>query len=268
MRPFTPLRPAGDAPLPRASPVAKLGAAAVLMVALFVSIDAVTPALALLGLLAALPLTGLSPRALLARTWPILIAALAITVLNTLFAPHSPEASTLPLGPLSVQREAAVAAVGLGLRVMGVALAGVLALATTDPTDLADALQQQLRVPARWAVGVLAAVRLLPVLAVDRQTVALARRARGVDAGWNPVAAVRLTAGVLFGLLVSAIRRGTRLAVAMEARGFGARPCRTSARRQQMRRGDWLLLASAALLAMGAISVSVMAGAWTPLFSR
>jgi energy-coupling factor transport system permease protein len=268
MRPFTPLRPAGDARLSRANPVAKLVAAGVLMVALFVSVDAVTPALALVGMVAALPLTGLSPRALFARLWPILLAALAITVLNTAFAARVPDAATIALGPLTVERAAAVAAIGLGLRVIAVALAGVLALVTTDPTDLADALQQQLRVPPRWAVGVLAAMRLVPVLAVDRQTVAMARRARGVEAGWNPVTAVRLAASVLFGLLVTAIRRGTRLAVAMEARGFGTRPCRTSARRQQMRRGDWLLVAGAALLATGAIGVSVAAGSWTPLIGR
>jgi energy-coupling factor transport system permease protein len=266
VRGFTPLRPAADAPLPRTNPVAKLGAAAVVMLALFVSVDPVTPALALLGLLAAIPFTGLSVPTLLARTWPILVAAVAITILNTVFAPHASGADVLTLGPLSVQREAAGAAIGLGLRVVGVALAGVLALATTDPTDLADALQQQLRVPSRWAVGVLAAARLLPVLAIDRRTVALARRARGVEAGWNPLAAVRLAAGVVFGLLVSAIRRGTRLAVAMEARGFGARPCRTSARRQEMRCGDWLLLGGATLLAVSAIGVSVAVGAWTPLF--
>jgi energy-coupling factor transport system permease protein len=268
VRPFTPLRPSRDAPLPRANPVAKLGAAAVLMVALFVSIDAVTSALVLVGVLAALPLTGLSPRGLFVRTWPILVAALAITVLNTVFAPPADGAATLALGPLEVERDAAMAAIGLGLRVVGIALAGVLALATTDPTDLADALQQQLRVPSRWAVGVLAAVRLLPVLAIDRQTVALARRARGVEVGWNPAAAVRLAAGTLFGLLVSSIRRGTRLAVAMEARGFGARPCRTSARRQRMRSGDWLLVASAAVLAAGAIGVSAAVGSWTSLIGR
>jgi energy-coupling factor transport system permease protein len=266
MRPFTPLRPEATAWLPRANPVAKLGAAVALMVALFVSVDPVTPTVALLGMLAALPLTGLSAGALLARTWPILLAAVAITVFNTIFAPSVAGIPALSLGPLSVQRDAAVGAVGLGLRVMGVALAGVLALATTDPTDLADALQQQLRVPGRWAVGVLAAARLLPVLAVDRQTLTLARRARGVEAGRNPGAAVRLAAGVLFGMLVSAIRRGTRLAVAMEARGFGTLPCRTSARRQQMHRGDLVLLAGAALLAVGAIGLSVAAGTWTPLF--
>jgi energy-coupling factor transport system permease protein len=260
------LRPARHALLARANPVAKLVAAVVVMLALFVSIDPLTPALALLGMLAALPLTGLSPRALLARTWPILLAALAITILNAAFAPQTPGAATLALGPLAVERGAAIAGIGLGLRIVGVALAGVLALATTDPTDLADALQQQLRVPGRWAVGVLAAVRLIPVLALDRQTVALARRARGVEAGWNPVVALRLAASVLFGLLVSAIRRGTRLAVAMEARGFGTRDCRTSARRQQMRRGDWCLIAAGAAVGTVAIGVSVFLGTWRPLW--
>jgi energy-coupling factor transport system permease protein len=266
MRPFTPLRPAPDAPLTRANPIAKLAAAATLMLALFVSVDPVTPAVALLGILGVVPLTGLSPRVLLARTWPILLAGLAITVLNTVFAPQTPGVARIGLGPWSAERDAALAAVGLGLRVMGVALAGVLALATTDATDLADALQQQLRVPGRWAVGVLAAVRLVPVLAVDRQTVALARRARGVEAGRNPVTAVRLAAGVLFGLLVSAIRRGTRLAVAMEARGFGARPCRTIARPQAMRGVDWGWVAAAAGWALVALGVSALIGTWRPLW--
>jgi energy-coupling factor transport system permease protein len=260
-----PQRPVRDAPMARANPVAKLAAAAVLMAALFVSIDILTPTVVLAGMLAALPLIGLSPRGLLTRTWPILLAGLAITVLNTVFAPRTAGGVTIGLGPLEVEPQAALTAAGLGLRVIGVALAGVLALATTDPTDLSDALQQQLRVPGRWAVGVLAAVRLVPLLAHDRQTVALARRARGVEAGWNPIEAVRIVAGVLFGLLVSAIRRGTRLAVAMEARGFGTHPCRTSARRQRMVRGDWMLIAAAALLAAGAIGLSAVAGTWRPL---
>jgi energy-coupling factor transport system permease protein len=262
---FTPLRPARDAPLPRANPVAKLAAAAVVMVALFASIDAVTPALALLGLLTTIPFTGLHPWTLVVRIWPILLAALAITILNAAFATPAggPGAE---LGPLSVEAEAVVAAIGLGLRVIGVAFAGALALATTDPTDLADALVQQLRIPGRWAVGVLAALRLVPVLAVDRQTLALARRARGVEAGRNPIMTVRLAASVLFSLLVSAIRRGTRLAVAMEARGFGTRPCRTSARRQRMRRADWGWVAASVALGTVAIGVSVLLGTWRPLW--
>jgi energy-coupling factor transport system permease protein len=52
----------------------------------------------------------------------------------------------------------------------------------------------------------------------------------------------------------------------MEARGFGARPCRTSARDERVRRADWLLLAAAALLGLGAVAISVAAGTWRFLF--
>ncbi len=61
---------------------------------------------------------------------------------------------------------------------------------------------------------------------------------------------------------VAAIRRGTRLALAMEARGFGTRPCRTIARVQVVRRADWLLIGAALLLASLAVGVSLGIGSW------
>jgi energy-coupling factor transport system permease protein len=73
---------------------------------------------------------------------------------------------------------------------------------------------------------------------------------------------MRLFFGQLLALLVAAIRRGTRLALAMEARGFGTRPCRTVARPQVVRRPDWLLIGAATALAAFAVGVSVGVGAW------
>jgi energy-coupling factor transport system permease protein len=93
----------------------------------------------------------------------------------------------------------------------------------------------------------------------------MARRARGVDAGRNPIAALRLFAGQLMALLVGAVRRGSRMALAMEARGFGAAPCRTVARVQRMRTADWGLILGAVLLAAAAIGLSVALGTWRPL---
>jgi energy-coupling factor transport system permease protein len=154
---------------------------------------------------------------------------------------------------------------GLALRLLAIVLAGLLATATTDPTELADALVQQLHVSPRFAVGALAAFRLLPLFAIEWQTIAMARRARGVDAGRSPIAAVRLFAGQLLALLVGAIRRGTRLAMAMEARGFGALPCRTTARPQRMMPADWAWIAGAIALAAGAVGISIAVGTWRPL---
>lgn len=262
MRLFTPLRPDPRAALARANPMAKLGAAAVLMAILFVSADPLTPALVLAGLLGAIPLTGLAPRDLVGRTWPILVAALAVGVLNALLAPEQRGELVLVIGPLAVGGENLEAGLGLGLRLLAIALSGVLALVTTDPTELADALVQQVHLSPRFAIGALAGARLLPIMADEWQTLALARRARGVAAGRSPLVAVRLVYGQLLALLVGAVRRGTRLATAMEARGFGSRPCRTIARPQAMRRDDWILLGGVAGLGAVAVGASLAVGSW------
>jgi energy-coupling factor transport system permease protein len=236
MRRFTPLRPDPRAVLARANPVAKLCAAAILMGVLFVGPGPITPALILAVILASLPLTGLRVGTLLLRTWPLLVAAFMVGLLNVLLAPAGKEGPDVETG------------LALGLRLVGIALSGVIALASTDPTDLADSLQQQARLSPRLAVGVLAAVRLLPILATEWQLLGMARRARGISAGWSPLAAARLSFGKLLALLVGAVRRATRLALAMDARGFGGSSGRTIARPQRVRLADWgLILASAAL---------------------
>jgi energy-coupling factor transport system permease protein len=142
----------------------------------------------------------------------------------------------------------------------------VLVLAATDPVDLADSLVQQLRVPPKFAYGTLAALRLLPLLGEEWQTIAMARRARGFDAGRSPVAAVRLFASQVLALLVVAIRRGTRLATAMDARGFDSGVPRTYARTQVLTAADLGLVAMAVAASTLAVRVSVGIGAWRPLF--
>ena len=254
----TPLTADARAPLAQANPVAKLGAALLLMAVLFWSIDAVTAGVVLVGLVGTIPFTGLRPRALLARSWPVLLLALLLGALSVLLAGGQ-------AGPLAPRGPPILGGIGLSLRLVAIALVGLLALATSEPIDLADALMAQLRVPASFAVGVMAALRLVPVLADEWRIIGMARRARGLDAGRNPVAALQVFGGRLFGLLVAAVRRGARLATAMEGRGFGAGDCRTMARPTRMRAADWALVAAAALLGAGAVGFSVGVGTWQPL---
>lgn len=265
MQLFTPLDPDPRAPLARANPVAKLAAALVLLVALFASLDWFTGLIVLAALLALLPFSGLAPGALVGRAWLVGLAAVSIGVFNVLFAAEQLGPTILDVGPVRIGAETAVNGAGLAVRLLAIALAGVLATATSQPTDLADALIQQLRVSPRFAIGALAALRLLPLLALEWQTIAMARRARGVESGRNPLVAARLFAGQLLALLVGAIRRGSRMALAMEARGFGALECRTAARVQRMRTADWGWIAASLVLAAVAIGVSVAFGTWRPL---
>jgi energy-coupling factor transport system permease protein len=214
--------------------------------------------------LVAVPLSGLRAALLVRRAWPLLGAAVAIGVLNGLFGEAKGEV-VVAIGPFALHAGSLAAGAALGVRILGIALAGLVALATVEPTDLADALMQQLRVPATFALGALAAVRLLPVLADEWQLLGLARRARGLSAA-NPLEWVRLQAGRLMSLLVGAIRRATRLALAMEARGLGAARRRTVAREQRMVRRDWLLLAGSAVAALAATAIGLALGSYRFLF--
>lgn len=254
-----------DGPLARRNPVAKLAAALVFSLPLLATIDPLTPALALAVEVALLPAFGLRPLDLVRRAWPLLIAALGIVVTMVLFAAERTGTLLLELGPFDVTTGVLTTALGLALRIFALALPGVLVFATTDPTDLADALVQNAKAPARFAIGALAAFRLVPLLGQEWQMLTLARRARGIDAGRNPVAHLRLFGSTAFALLVGALRRGGRLAVAMDARGFDSGLPRTYAREQVFGRADAALIAGAALLAGAALTASVLAGVFRPV---
>jgi energy-coupling factor transport system permease protein len=243
---------APDSVLGRRNPVAKLAGTFGLVFTLVAAADPVTAVIALAGVLAVVPLAGIRYPVLVRRVLPLILGAVGVFVVTLLFTTRRDEALSTALG--------------MALRLLAMALPGVLAFATTDPTDLADALVQQVRLPARFAVGALAAWRLLPLLAADWEALTLARRARGIDAGWNPVARLRLFAGTTFALLVGAIRRGTRLAAAMDARGFDSGTPRTVARPQAFRAADVVLVVGCVALGAVAVGISVWLGTFRPLF--
>jgi energy-coupling factor transport system permease protein len=255
----------GGAPLARRNPVAKLGAALLFSLPLVATLDPLTPALGLAVELALLPLFGVRYRVLARRAWPLALAAAGILVTMVLFAADRSGTLLVGLGPFDITTGVVLGALGLVLRVFAVALPGVIVFATTDPTDLADALVQNAKAPARFAIGALAAFRLVPLLGQEWQMLTLARRARGIDAGRNPVARLRLFASTAFALLVGALRRGGRLAVAMDARGFDSGVPRTFARRQVFGAADWALLAGAAALSAAALATSVALGLFRPI---
>lgn len=249
------LGPARPVPLSAVNPVAQLSAIAVVTVVLLISGDLVTVLVVLAAELLLLPAAGLSrPGDVLRRTWPLLLSALGVAWVNVAF------------GSLD-GADAWLSGATWALRVVALALPGVLLVASTDPVRLADALTLHWRVSTRFAYGSLAALRLVPLLAAEWETIRLARRARGVDGGRNPVAHVRLLASTAFALLVGAIRRGSRLAIAMDARGFDSGVTRTNARGSRLRPLDRWFVTGTVVLCAGAVTLSVLSGAWSPVLS-
>jgi energy-coupling factor transport system permease protein len=245
MRLLEPLTPDPRAPLAHAHPLAKIGAALVLMFGLFITIDPVTPALVLIAEVLAIPLIGIPAGAFFRRALPVFVGAIGIGFFNALLS-----------GDIG-------GGVAIGLRLVGIALAGIVAVASIDPTDLADALVEHLHAPRRFTVGALAAFRLMPLFADEWQTITLARRARGLD-NRGVSAFFPMTRS----LLVAAIRRATRLAVAMDGRGFADWGCRTLARPRAIGPRDWALLTASFAVAALATAASLAAGSWRFFLAR
>jgi len=250
VRLLEPLTPDPRAPLARAHPLAKIAAALVLMFTLFLTLDPLTPALVLVAEIAAVPLIGIAPRALLRRAFPVFAAAIGIGFFNALLSGN--------VG----------GGIAIGVRLVGIALAGIVAVASIDPTELADALTEHLHAPARFTIGALAAFRLMPLFADEWDTIALARRARGLDDARGPISRVTGFFAMTQSLLVATIRRGTRLALAMDGRGFADVGCRTLARPRPIVAQDWALIGASFAVAALATAASVALGSWRFFLAR
>lgn len=249
-----------SAPLARANPVAKLAAATVLSLGLLLTVDVVTAGAALLLELLCLPVAGMGAAALLRRGWIVVLAAVPAAVVTAWLGVDS-GAVLLALGPVTVTEGSLTAGAAVGLRILAIGLPGVVLLATTDPTELGDALAQVLRLPHRFVLAALAGTRLMGVLGEEWEQLSLARRARGLGAE-GVRGRLRTGAGQVFSLLVLAIRRATMLATAMEARGFGAAPHRTWARPSPFTRADVLVVLGGVLLTGTATAAGLLAGTW------
>ncbi|GAA4266876.1 energy-coupling factor transporter transmembrane component T [Frondihabitans peucedani] len=246
----------------RVNPVAKLGAAVILSLSLLLSIDWVSAGVALVLEAVLLAWAGLGWRAFWRRTLALWIAAPVSVVATSLYGQDS-GGVLLRLGFITVTEGSVALALAIGLRILAVGIPGIVLFATTDPTDLADGLGQILRLPARFVLGALAGIRLVGLFVDDWRQLGLARRARGVADSGGFVGAVRRSAGMAFALLVLSVRRGSKLATAMEAKGFGSDLPRTWARPSTFGRAEWVLIGIGVVIAGVSIAVAVAAGTWS-----
>ncbi|KRE27179.1 ABC transporter [Mycobacterium sp. Soil538] len=250
-------------PVAQINPVAKLSAAFTVAVGLVLSVDWVSASTALVLeviLLAAMrvPLRSLRNRG------AILVFAAALTAVTIVLYGEPSGAVHWHFLLITVSDGSITLALATFLRVLAIALPAVFLFIDTDPTELADGLGQVLRLPARFVLGALAGVRMIGLLGQDWRYLGYARRARGVADHDR----IRRAAGQAFALLVFAVRRGSMLATAMEARGFGAHPTRTWARPSPFGRREIALIISGFVIVAVAITTSVATGHWNFIGSR
>lgn len=246
------------------NPVTRLIAAAVLSVPILLTLDWVSAATMLLAELAACLLLGVSIARLARRMLPVaplaLIAALSMALYGQ---PGGRIWSHWWL--ITISDQSMLLAAAIGLRILALVAASTALFTGLDATRMADGLAQNLKLPARFVLGALAGTRMLGLFAEDWATLAQARRARGLgDHG-----RIRRWARMALALLVFAIRRGTVLATAMQARGFSTRQAagRTWARPSRLHGVDALALAVCLLMGLGCLLAAHRAGTFWLVFT-
>lgn len=257
--------PSGPAALPylqRRNPTIKLVTVAVVALAATFLFDPVTPLVVFaVTLTAGRLLGGLSFTTLLRPLLIFVLAGVAILIANILFNKENATSEVVfSLGPLEVTAAALWAAGSLWFRLLCFALLSLVFVKTTEPQHLILSLIHQAHLSYRAAYGTMVGYRMLPLFQSDYLTIRAAQRVRGAGEARGVLHAWSRTRRYAVPLLTGAVRRAGRIAVAMDARAFGAFPDRTYRERMVVRGSDIVFLVVAVTLVAVIIAASWLLG--------
>lgn len=157
--------------------------------------------------------------------------------------------------------------VAMGLRVALMVVAAGVWMMTTSPQKMTMGLLK-MGLPYKAGLAMSTSIRFVPLINAERATIMEAQRARGLrlDKG-NPLARAAKSVSVIGPMFLRAIDLAQSLAVAMDSRGFGARPNRSNIIQIELTRLDRVimigcLVAVIAGLVMRSLGVGVLVGGY------
>ncbi|MFN8523671.1 MAG: energy-coupling factor transporter transmembrane component T [Chloroflexota bacterium] len=245
-----------DSPLHRLNPLTKLGLSLGVVAIVSFATTPLAPALVAALAIGTTVAVGRVPLGNVLRPMAFAaVFALGVCWTGVLFyvGPGSgPDAPAVWAGPPRITEAAVTYGITMGARLLAIFATSALFVLTTDPVELVLAMIHQARVPYRVGYAVFAAYRFMPLLQDELGNIRAAHQMRGRTGGGGPVGTLREYAGYAIPLLAIAVRRAERVALAMDARAFGALPRRTYYRQTTVGFGD-LMFAAVATAALGAI---------------
>jgi len=249
----------GSSWLHRLDPRAKLAIAVVLSTALFGIDSAFVLAAVVIGVLFGFISARIPLRYVSTFVWPVVFFGLFALVLNAI-AWDATAANMQLFGVVPISYAGVARGFYFAVRLFAMILGAALVTLTTSPVALTDAVTSILsplrvfRVPVDDIALVFSiALRFIPTIVEEAETIALAQRARGArfDSG-SLMTRAKAWVPVLVPLLVQLFRRADSLALAMESR------CYTGEGRTRLRQLSWQ--PSDTMLVLAAIVFVVAAG--------
>ena len=247
---------AGESPLHRMNPVAKLGAAALFAVACFC-----TGNLAFLGVLLVAAFALSASCGMLRQTVGLAKAvfafSLVLAVVQVLTTPSGAVLVQLPWGYIGTG--SLLAALTTVVRLVAAAIPLFLVFYVTKMNDVTNAVVKVLHVPYKYAFTFTSTIHFIPVFMNDMAGIMEAQTARGVefDAG-GIVKKVRLMVPLCVPLLVSSVRKTNSAAIAAEVRGFNLRTPASGYKEYPFAALDVTALAAGAALVAAAVALGLL----------
>ncbi|GAA4428895.1 hypothetical protein GCM10023169_30570 [Georgenia halophila] len=248
--------PVAESPLARRNPTMKLALLVLVSVVAVFVLDPLTPSvLYLLGLAAVVTTVRPPARTLALAHVPFAAFALGVFIVNALARPGE---ILWQAGPLRITVEGLEIGGALAARTLLIGILAIGFLLSTDGVALMTSLHQNARLGARVTYAILAGYRMLQEMPREWTTIRQAHTVRADPRdGGGPPRGPRHLGGVIFTLLVVSVRKGERMAQALESRGLGLEP-RTTWRPVRVTGADWAMAGAVAAV----VALVIGASAW------
>ena len=214
-----------DSAMHRLDPRTKLAGTLIFIISLFICNNVLSYLIATLFLIAVVKVSRV-PFSYIVRGLKAIVILLMISVAFNLFL--TPGEVVWSLGPLKMTREGIRIALMMAIRLIYLVIGSSLMTLTTTPNQLTDGMEKGLgfltvfHVPVHEIAMMMSiALRFIPILVEETDKIMKAQMARGADfESGNLFQRIRNMIPLLVPLFVSAFRRATDLAMAMEARCY------------------------------------------------
>ena len=216
------------------------------MVAIFILALEFNHPLVLALLTAGVLAVGVWAKLSLKRFLPFLLGASWFFILGVLVWPAYIKQG-LPLFEvwgLTITLDGILFGVAMGLRVSLMVVAAGVWMMTTSPQKMTLGLLK-MGLPYKAGLAMSTSIRFVPLINAERATITEAQRARGLrlEKG-NPLARAAKSVAIIGPMFLRAVDLAQALALAMDARGFGAREGRTNLIEIAMTQTDKIIIAA------------------------
>lgn len=214
-----------DSVLHRMDPRTKLFGTLVYIVSLFIADNLLAYVAAALFLVLAIKMSRVPVKFMVRGLKSILVLLLISVSFNLFLTPGTP---IFKIGFLQMTWEGVEFAAFMAVRLVFLVLGSTILTLTTTPNQLTDGLEKSLGFLGRMGVPVheismmmSIALRFIPILIEETDKIMKAQMARGADfESGNLIEKAKAMIPLLVPLFISAFRRATDLAMAMEARCY------------------------------------------------